>query len=159
MKLITVEVRYEGGTVITDRVVLNSESAKITLPPRLCSLLDILDEYDQRKSFIAQCAGVDFAVEGDREHGYLINFNARSRPKHFLGLRSVWSPTAGQRKANGRFAHMLSAWALIGACFEVGTAGPLSETSLLDPIVLCGLAVMLFVIGNWCFSTKDISDQ
>lgn len=158
MKLIRVEVRYEGGTVITDRVALNNESAKITLPPRLCSLLDVLDEYDRRKSFIAQCAGLDFVVEGNREQGYFIDFNVRSRPKHFPGLRTVWSPTAGQRKANGRFAHMLSAWALIGACFEVATA-PLGETSPLEPIVLCGLAVMLFVVGNWCFSPKDISER
>jgi hypothetical protein len=158
MKLVTVEVRYEGGTVITDRVVLNSESAKITLPLRLSSLLDILDEYDRRESFIARCAGVDFVVEGDREQGYSINFNVRTRPKRFPGLRTVLCPTASQRKANGSFAHMLSTWALIGACFEVATATS-RETSLLEPIVLFGLAVALFVIGNRCFSPKDISEQ
>ncbi|MEM5389024.1 hypothetical protein VSR68_36545 [Paraburkholderia phymatum] len=89
--------------------MLNGESAEITLPPRLCSLLEILDEFDQRKSFTAQCTGIDFLVERDREHGYLINFNVRSRSKHFLGLRSVLCPTVGQRKLNGRFAHVLSA--------------------------------------------------
>lgn len=159
MKLVEVEVRYEGGTIITDRVVLNGKSGEVILPPRLRSLLEILDECDQRKSFIAQCAGVDFAVEGDREHGYLINFNVRSRRMHFLRLRSVQPPTAGQRKLNGRFAHMLSAWALIGACFEVGTARTWSGTSLLGPAVLCGLAVVLFILGHWCFATRDTSEQ
>ena len=158
MKLITVEIRYEDGTVITDRVSLDDESGKITLPPRLCSALNIFDEWDHRKSFTAHCSGVDLPVEGDRERGYLINFHVRSQPKHFLGLSSVRSQSTFQRKLNGRFAHMLSALALVGACYEVATARPLSGTSLLEPAILLVLAVVLFVLGHWSFSARDVSD-
>jgi hypothetical protein len=158
MKLITVEIRYDGGTVITDRVSLDDESGKITLPPRLCSALDTLDEWDHRESFTAHCSGVDLPVEGDREHGYLISFHVRSQSKHSLGISSVRSQTTCQRKLNGHFAHMLSALALVGACFEVATARPLSGMSLLEPAILLVLAVVLFVLGHWCFSTRDISD-
>jgi hypothetical protein len=156
MEIVVVELCYEGGTVLTDRVLLNCESAQVTLPPRLSSLMEILDQSDQLKSFMAECGSVRFPVEHDRERGYFIDFNRGSRWKHVSGVKWVVSPTVEQRKLNGRFAHMLSACALIGACFEIGTAGPLSGESLLEPIVLCLLSVALFIVGHRCLAVESL---
>lgn len=150
MEIVAVEICYKGGPVVTDRVVLNRESAQVTLPPRLSKVLAILDQSGHRQSFVAECGGVQFPVECDAERGYFVDFNQGSRSKHAFGVKYVFSPTAEQRKLNGRFAHMLSAGALIGACFLIETASALNGKSLLEPIVLCLLSVALFIVGQRC---------
>ncbi|MFM0629620.1 hypothetical protein [Paraburkholderia xenovorans] len=156
MEIVVVELCYEGGTVLTDRVLLNRESAQVILPPRLLSLMEILDRSDQRRSFMAECGSVRFPVKHDWERGYFIDLNMGSGRKRFLGVKWAISSTAEQRKLNGRFAHMLSACALVGACFEIGTAGALSWESLLEPVVLCLLSVALFIVGHRYFAVKSL---
>lgn len=46
MEIVVVEPCYEGGNVLADCVLLNRELAQITLPPRLSSLVEILDQSD-----------------------------------------------------------------------------------------------------------------
>lgn len=150
MEIVAVEICYKDGPVVTDHVLLNRESAQVTLPPRLSSILAILDQFGHRQSFVAECGGVRFPVECDAERGYFVDFNQGSRSKHAFGVRDVLSPTVEQRKLNGRFAHMLSAGALIGACFLIETGGALSGKSLLEPIVLCLSSVALFIVGQRC---------
>lgn len=156
MEIVVVELCYEGGTVLSDRVLLDRESAQVTLPPRLSSLMEILDQSDQRKSFMAECGSVRFPVEHDRERGYFINFDAASRKKRFSGVEWPVSPTARQRKLNGRFAHTLSALAVVGACFEMVTADRLNWASLLEPVILLLLAVVLFIVGHRSFGVESL---
>ncbi|MFM0559281.1 hypothetical protein [Paraburkholderia sediminicola] len=87
MEIVVVELCYEGGTVLTDRVLLNRESAQVTLPPRLSSLMEILDQSDRCKSFMAECGSVRFPVEHDRERGFFIDFNRGLRWKHAFGVK------------------------------------------------------------------------
>ncbi|WP_132375840.1 hypothetical protein [Paraburkholderia sp. BL9I2N2] len=155
MKLIDVEVSYDGGTILTDRVLLNTESAQVTLPPRLSLLLEVLDQCDRQKLFIAECGGDRFAVKHDSGRGYFIDFNAVVRTRGFNVTR-FFRQSAGQRKLNGRFAYMLSALALIGACFEIATAPTLSVKSLGEPIALCFLSIVLLVVGHRCFAVESL---
>ncbi|MFM0145494.1 hypothetical protein [Paraburkholderia sp. RL18-085-BIA-A] len=156
MKLIGVVVSYEDGTVLADRALLSPESAQVTLPPRLTSLIEILDQFDRRKSFIAECGSVRFAVKHDSGRGYFIDFNAAVRRETLFNVKRLFSQSADQRKLNGRFAHMLSAFALIGACLEVATTPALSGKSLVEPVALCILSIALLVVGHRCFAIQSL---
>jgi hypothetical protein len=155
MKLIGVVVSYEDGTVLADRALLSPESAQVTLPTRLISLIEILDQFDRRKSFIAEYGSARFAIKHDSERGYFIDFNAAVRRETLFNVKRLFSQSAGQRELNGRFAHMLSAIALIGACLEVATTPALSGKSLVEPVALCFLSIALLVIGHRCFAIQS----
>jgi hypothetical protein len=67
----------------------------------------------------------------------------------------LFSSSPAQRRLNGRFAHMLSAIALIAACFEVATMHAFGWHALLEPAGLGALSIALFVVGHRCFAAQS----
>jgi hypothetical protein len=154
MKLVNVEVSYEGGTVLTDRVLLDVDSAQVTLPPRLASLMEVLDGCDHMKSFVADCGGTRYLVKHESGRGHFVDFSAPRRRGFAAGAMELFSSSPAQQRLNGRFAHMLSAMALIGACFEVATTHAFNWHSLLEPVCLGVLSIALFLVGHRCFAAR-----
>ena len=154
VKFVSVEVSYEGGTVLGDRVLLDLKSAHVTLPPRLASLMEVLNGCDQLKSFVADWGGTRYLVKHETGRGYFVDFSAPCRRGFAAGAMQLFSSSSAQRRLNGRFAHMLSAMALIGACFEVATMQGFSWHSLLEPLCLGVSSIALFVVGHRCFAAR-----
>lgn len=154
MKLVNVEVSYEGGTVLGDRVLLDVKSAHVTVPLRLASLMEVLADCDQLKSFVADCGGTRYLVKHEAGRGHFVDFGAPCRHGSAEGVAQTFSPSPAQRRLNGRFAHMLSAMALIAACFEVATINVFNWHSLLEPVCLGVLSIALFVVGHRCFAAR-----
>ncbi|WP_156955157.1 hypothetical protein [Paraburkholderia caledonica] len=154
MKLVNVEVSYEGGTVLADRVLLDVDSAQVTLPPRLASLMEVLDGCDQMKSFVVDCGGTRYLVKHESGRGHFVDFSTPRRRGFSAGAMQLFSPSPAQQRLNGRFAHMLSAMALIAACFEVATTHAFNWHSLLEPICLGVLSIALFLVGHRCFAAR-----
>jgi hypothetical protein len=154
MKFVNVEVSYEDGTVLTDRVLLDVDSARVTLPPRLASLMEVLDGCDHMESFVADCGGTRYLVRHESGRGHFVDFSAPSRRGFAAGAMQLFSSSPAQQRLNGRYAHMLSAMALIGACFEVATTHAFNWHSLLEPVCLGVLSIVLFLVGHRCFAAR-----
>ncbi|MBT2790416.1 hypothetical protein [Paraburkholderia strydomiana] len=154
MKFVNVEVSYEGGTVLTDRVLLDVDSAQVTLPPRLASLMGFLDGCDQMESFVADCGGTRYLVRHESGRGHFVDFSAPRRRGFAAGAMQLFSSSPAQQRLNGRYAHMLSAMALIGACFEIATTHAFNWHSLLEPVCLGVLSIALFLVGHRCFAAR-----
>jgi hypothetical protein len=154
MKLVNVEVSYEGGTVLADRVLLDVNTSLVTLPPRLASLMEVLDGCDQLKSFVADCGGTRYLLKHEPGRGHFVDFSAPCGRGFAAGVMQIFSSSTAQRRLNGRFAHMLSAMALIAACFEVATTHAFNWHSLLEPVCLGALSIVLFLVGHLCFAVR-----
>jgi hypothetical protein len=152
MQFVNVEIAYQGGTVLGDRVLLDVKSANVTLPPRLASLMNVLDGCDQLKSFVADCDGTRYLVKHETGRGYFVDFSATCRRGIAASAMQLFSFSRAQRRLNGRFAHMLSAVTLIAAGFEVATMHGFSWHSMVEPVCLGLLSIALYVVGHRCFA-------
>jgi len=149
MKIAVLEVRYACGLTLTDRVAIQAPS-RLILSPRLSLLLGELEQGERRTSTRVTLDGLTYRVQGTPEVvlGSRLGFGERL----LTGLQSVATPTIAQRRLNRRFAHMLSAWALIGACYIVQSTKNWDTRVIIETALLCVASVALFVTGHMCFS-------
>ncbi|SAL77251.1 hypothetical protein [Caballeronia telluris] len=151
MKIAVLEVRYACGLILTDRVVVRA-SSRLILPPRLTALLVELERSERRTSTIVTVDGASYRVEGTLEAELVLGSRLRFAGRLVRGLQSVASPNAAQRRLNRRFAHMLSAFSLIGACYLVQSTKNWDTRAIVETVLLCAASVALFVTGHLCFA-------
>ena len=154
MAIAAMEVRYQGGLVLTERVFIEDSSGMI-VSPRLSDLLDVLDKTERRMSMRVRYQGVVYRVERERAGRYLLGPKASLCERWISNLQTVTSPSRAQQRLNGRFAHMLSACSLIGAAYLVLSTKFWSVGAFFETATLLFLSVSLYVIGHVFCSGDD----
>ena len=152
------EVRYACGLVLTDHVVIQA-SGRLTLSPRLSALLGTLEKTERRTSIRVKLDGVTYRAECKPAGEYVLGSKLSIGERWICTLQLLESPTSAQRRLSGRFAHMLSAWALIGACYIVQSTKTWGARAVIETALLCVASVSLFVIGHLCLSDSHESSQ
>jgi len=150
MKIAVLEVRYAGGLILTDRVVVQP-SFRILLPPRLSAMLTELEKTDRRTSIRVSLDGVIYRVTGAPDGEFAVGDKLPFGERLVTMLKSVATPNRAQRQLNRRFAHMLSAFSLIGACYLVQSSKNWDAGVIVETTLLCVMSAALFVIGHMCF--------
>ncbi|WP_250483973.1 hypothetical protein [Caballeronia sp. GaOx3] len=151
MKVAVLEVRYAGGLDLTDHVVVQT-SSRLTLSPRLSALLGILEKSERQISMSVKVDGVSYRVERKQDGEYVVGARLSLVERSLSSLRLFEAPTESQRRLNGRFAHLLSAWALIGAGYLVYATKTWDLRVIIETALLCFTSLTLFVVGHICFS-------
>ncbi|MFM0051935.1 MULTISPECIES: hypothetical protein [Caballeronia] len=150
MKLAVLEVRYAGGLILTDRVVVQASSG-ILLPPRLSAMLTELEKTEHRTSIRVSVDGVIYRVTGAPDGEFAVGAKLPFGERLVTTLKSVATPNRAQRRLNRRFAHMLSAFSLIGACYLVQSSKDWDAGVIVETALLCVTSAALFIIGHMCF--------
>jgi hypothetical protein len=158
MKVAVLELRYAGGLELTDHVVVQT-SSRLTLSPRLSALLDILEKSERQVSMIVKVDEVSYRVERKQDGDYFVGARLSSGERWLSRLRLFEAPTESQRRLNGQFAHLLSAWALIGAGYSVYTTKTWDLRLVIETVLLCFTSLTLFVVGHICFSDVHRPDR
>lgn len=151
MKVAVLEVRYAGGLDLTDYVVVQT-STRLTLSPRLSALLGILEKSERQISMTVKVDGVSYRVERKQDGEYVVGARLGFGERWLSRLRLFEAPTESQRRLNGQFAHLLSAWALIGAGYLVYATKTWDLRVIIETVLLCFTSLTLFVVGHTCFS-------
>ncbi|SAK95299.1 hypothetical protein AWB82_06897 [Caballeronia glebae] len=151
MKVAVLEVRYAGGLELTDYVLVKT-SSRLTLSPRLSALLGILEKSERRITMRIKVDGVTYRVECKQDGEYVVGARLSLGERWLSRLRLFEAPTESQRRLNGRFAHLLSAWALIGAGYLVYATKTWDVRVIIETVLLCFISLTLFVVGHICFS-------
>jgi hypothetical protein len=149
MKLIPVEIKYACGTIIRDHATLDVRTKEVFIPPRLSSILAMMEKTEALPSTTVILGGRAFHIELDEEGGYRLP--AGTRPLAGRGaFRSIVTPNRAQRIANGRFAHLLSGASLTYAIFSLYSVRAWTVSSIVDiaSYVISGL--LLGVAGFYC---------
>lgn len=158
MKVAVLEVRYAGGLDLTDHVVVQA-SSRLTLSPRLSALLGILETSERQISMSVKVDGVSYRVERKQNGEYVVGARLSIRERCLSKLRLFEAPSESQRRLNGQFAHLLSAWALIGAGYLVYTTKTWDLRVVIETLLLCFTSLTLFVVGHICFSEVHRPDR
>ncbi|WP_345817768.1 hypothetical protein AAGS40_29575 (plasmid) [Paraburkholderia sp. PREW-6R] len=143
MKLANVKVEYSCGTTITDRVTLDPATGQVHLPPRLQTLLHVMDETECSPSFVLEYNGSSFPVTVDPD-GFR-KIGEPDDPKS--ALEQLVNPTKDQRQQNARFLHTLSAASIGGLVGYVHAASRLDSTTIAGTAILAIVAVLLWYVG------------
>jgi hypothetical protein len=150
MKLAVLEVRYAGGLILTDRVVVQA-SSRLLLPPRLSAMLTKLEKTERRTSIRVSVGGVIYRVTAAPDGEFAVGAKLPFGERLVTTLISVATPNLAQRRLNRRFAHMLSAFSLIGACYLVQSSKDWDAGVIVETALLCVTSAALFIIGHMCF--------
>jgi hypothetical protein len=151
MKIAVLEVRYACGLILSDRVIVRT-SSRIMLPPRLTALLAELERSERRTSTSVMVDRVRYGVEGTPEAKFVLGSTLRFAEQLARGLQSVASPNPAQRRLNRRFAHLLSAFSVIGGYYLVQSTKNWDARAIVETLLLCAAAVILYVTGHLCFA-------
>ncbi|MFM0517262.1 hypothetical protein PQR08_07490 [Caballeronia jiangsuensis] len=158
MKVAILEVRYAGGLDLTDHVVVQ-KSSRLTLSPRLSALLDILEKSERQISMSVKVDGVSYRVERKQNGDYVVGARRSYGERWLSRLRLFEAATESQRRLNGQFAHLLSAWALVGAGYLVYATKTWDLRAIIETVLLCFTSLTLFVVGHICFSDVHRPDR
>jgi hypothetical protein len=151
MKVAVLEVRYAGGLDLTDHVVVQT-SSRLTLSSRLSALLGILEKSERQISMSVKVDGVSYRVERKQDGEYVVGARLSFVERSLSSLRLFETPTESQRQLNGQFAHLLSAWGLIGAGYLIYATKTWDLRVIIETVFLCFTSLTLFVVGHICFS-------
>ena len=93
MQIAVLEVHYEGGLVLADRVSI-ADSSSIIMTPRLSELLDVLEKSGRRTSIRVKYEGISYRVECKSAGTYVVGPKASVGERWISELRMIASPTA-----------------------------------------------------------------
>lgn len=146
--LIKVTFTSTAGEEINGQAQFEPMSGLVTLPSRLLELVQRAKAAGDGHALVAHEDGYRYPLQPVENGVYRLD---RSR-RHRQGLleqawKAVTAPTKEQRQQSGRFAHTLSAAALIGASGYVGSSDVWTLGALTDVLSLVGVGVVLFLVG------------
>ncbi|KXV02634.1 hypothetical protein CR51_19930 [Caballeronia megalochromosomata] len=151
MKVAVLEVRYAGGLELSDHVVIQT-SSRLVLSPRVSAFLGILEKTERLITMRVNVNGVIYRIERKPGGEYVVGAKLSLCERWLSRLRLFEAPTEAQRRLNGRFAHLLSAWALVGAGYLVYATKTWDVRVIIETVLLCVTSLTLFVVGHICFS-------
>ncbi len=140
--LIKVTFTSTSGEETTGKAQYDHASGLVTLPGSFQALVEQ-----------ARAAGIGCALVA-HENGYQLPLVHQTRAAYRMdrslllqAWKAVAEPTKEQRQQSGRFAHTLSAAAVIGAAGYLGTNHTWSVHAVTDVMGLVGIGVVLFFAG------------
>ena len=147
MKLAKVKVEYTGGTTITERVTLDPETGKVTLPPRLHAMLRTMDESECSPAFALFFNGFVLSVRVADDGSYAVDLPAEPRAGFRRVLNAITFPTKDQRQQNARYMHTLSAASLAGFVGFVHATTSLDLPTIAEAVSLLVVGIVLWYVG------------
>ncbi|MFM0144957.1 hypothetical protein [Paraburkholderia sp. RL18-085-BIA-A] len=147
MKLAKVKVEYTGGTTITERVTLDPETGKVTLPPRLQALLKTMDESECSPAFGLYFDGFVLPVRVLADGSYGVDLPTQPQAGFRRVMNSITYPSKDQRQQNARYLHTLSAASLAGFVGFVHAASTPDLPTIAEAVSLVVVGVILWYVG------------
>ncbi|CAE6966240.1 hypothetical protein [Paraburkholderia domus] len=147
MKLAKVKVEYTGGTTITERVTLDPETGKVTLPPRLQALLKTMDESECSPAFGLYFDGFVLPVRVLADGLYGVDLPTEPQAGLRRVMNSITYPSKDQRQQNARYLHTLSAASIGGLVGYVHAASTMDVSTVTGTAILAALGVLLWYAG------------
>ncbi|CAD6559333.1 hypothetical protein ACFQ3P_32950 [Paraburkholderia sabiae] len=147
MKLAKVKVEYTGVTTITERVTLDPETGKVTLPPRLHAMLRTMDESECSPAFGLFFDGFVLPVQVAGDGSYTVDLPSEPQPGFRRVFNAITFPTKDQRQQNARYLHTLSAASLGGFVGFVHAATTPDLPTIAGAASLFVVGVVLWYVG------------
>jgi hypothetical protein len=147
MKLAKVKVEYTGGTTITERVTLDPETGKVTLPPRLQALLKTMDDSECSPAFGLYFDGFVLPVRVLADGSYGVDLPTEPQAGFRRVMNSITYPSKDQRQQNARYLHTLSAASIGGLVGYVHAASTMDVSTVTGTAILAALGVLLWYAG------------
>ncbi|AEI83108.1 hypothetical protein CNE_BB2p03130 (plasmid) [Cupriavidus necator N-1] len=145
-----IKVTFTGttGEETTGKAQYDHASGLVTLPTSFLTLIEQAKAVGIGYALVAHEDGYQFPLLHDGGATYRMDRSRRARRSLLvLAWKAVAEPTKEQRQQSGRFAHTLSAAAVIGAAGYLGTNHTWSIRAVTDVISLVGVGVVLFFAG------------
>ncbi|QBY56394.1 hypothetical protein [Cupriavidus oxalaticus] len=147
-RLIKVTFSATSGEELHGRAEFERTQGLVTLPQRLLAVIEKARAEGEGFEIVAHDNGYRFPLIHHQAATYRMDKGGGQRDGFFyLAWKAIIEPSKDQRQQYGRFAHTLSAAALIGL---VGYFKTVSSWSLHAAADVCGLlmaSVVLFVVG------------
>lgn len=127
-----IKVTFTGttGEETTGKAQYDHASGLVTLPTSFLTLIEQAKAVGIGYALVAQEDGYQFPLLHDGGATYRMDRSRRARRSLLvLAWKAATEPTKEQRQQSGRFAHTLSAAAVIGAAGYLGTAPCLPSAS------------------------------
>jgi len=147
--LIKVTFTSTAGEEINGQAHFEPMSELVTLPSRLLELVQRARAAGDGHALVAHEDGYRYPLEPVEVGVYQLDRSRRHRQTLLeQAWKAVTAPTKDQRQQSGRFAHTLSAAALIGASVYVGFSNVWTLIALTDVLCLLGVGAALFLVGT-----------
>lgn len=146
--LIKVTFTSTSGEEVNGHAQYDPAAGMVTLPARLLELVNRATGAGEGYAIVAHEDGYRIPLLHVENGSYRVD---RARRQHEALLLQAWkaviAPTKDQRQQSGRFAHTLSAAAVIGAAGYVGSGRVWTLSAVTDVLSLVGIGVVLFFVG------------
>jgi hypothetical protein len=147
MKLAKVKVEYTGGTTITERVTLDPETGKVTLPPRLVALLETMKVSECSPAFGLDFEGFTLPVAVSPDGTYWVTVPQEEKRGVERIFNAIAYPSKDQRQQNARYLHTLSAASIVGFVGFVHAASTADMATVAEAVSLVVVGVTLWYVG------------
>ncbi len=148
MTLIKVTFTSTSGEETTGKAQHDHASGLVTLPGSFQALVEQARAAGIGCALVAHEDGYQFPLTHQDGAAYRMDRSRRTRRGLLVqAWRAASEPTKEQRQQSGRFAHTLSAAAVIGAAGYLGINLTWSVRAVTDVISLVGIGVVLFFAG------------
>jgi len=147
-KLAKVILKTTSGDEFTCSVHHNVGAGRVELPARLADLIDDAEANGEKYVLVLLDNGFQYPLVLSDDGGYSVDPQAAARRGFLQEARlALFLPSKDQRMQYGRFAHTLSASAVIGIVGYLAGKPVWSWASVLNVLTLFGASVVLFVVG------------
>ena len=147
-KLIKVILRSTSGDETSGRAAILADSDVVVLPSRLVQQIESSKAAGEAYVLAASEDGYEIPLVHVEAATFRLNRQGRARKSLWSVVRSaLLAPTRDQRQQYGRFAHTLSAAALIGAASYFSGSRTWTLGAVFDVATLIAVTVVLFVVG------------
>lgn len=146
--LIKVTFTSTVGEETTGQAPYDPSTGLVTLPSRLLSRVQRAKNAGEGFALAAHEDGYRYPLIAVQEGVYHLDRSKR-KGKAILSqvATAIVAPTKDQRQQYGRFAHTLSAAAIIAACGYIGSTRVWSVSAITDVLSLSAISVVLFLAG------------
>ncbi|BDB30138.1 MULTISPECIES: hypothetical protein [Cupriavidus] len=137
-----------AGEEINGQAQFEPMSELVTLPSQLLEHVQRARAACDGHALVAHEDGYRYPLQPVEDGVYQLDRSRRHRQRLLeQAWKAVTAPTKDQRQQSGRFAHTLSAAALIGASVYVGYSNVWMLVALTDVLSLVGVGAVLFLVG------------
>ncbi|MGX6570856.1 hypothetical protein [Cupriavidus necator] len=146
--LIKVSFTSTAGEEINVQAQFEPMSELVTLPSQLLEHVQRARAAGDGHALVADEDGYRYPLQPVGDGAYQLDRSRRHRQRRLeQAWKAVTAPTRSQRQQSGRFAHTLSAAALLGASVYVGSSNVWTLIALTDVLSLVGVGAALFLVG------------
>ncbi|WP_427308732.1 hypothetical protein [Cupriavidus sp. H39] len=146
--LIKVTFTSTAGEEIHGQAQYEPAPGLVSLPSRMLDIVQRAKASGDGHAIVAHEDGYRYPLQPIENGVYQLDRSRRQRQGLLeQAWKAVTAPTKEQRQQSGRFAHTLSAAALIGASGYVGSSRAWNLSAVADVLSLIAIGVVLFLVG------------